>query len=87
MLLLFLFNVSISVLTVVHCSSSAPRPTENRRPNRLSRDPNINSDVHEKYVPMLPEWDSQMPDVLDELVSVQKKVKAEDGRETAIENL
>uniref|UniRef100_A0A8R1IFY5 Uncharacterized protein n=1 Tax=Caenorhabditis japonica TaxID=281687 RepID=A0A8R1IFY5_CAEJA len=73
----------VGTLILFQCSSN-PRPTENRR-RRLDREPKIDADCQQHYVPLLPEWDSQLPEVFDESVQVQAKVKSEDSRETSID--
>ncbi|CAL2045900.1 unnamed protein product [Caenorhabditis brenneri] len=87
MILLFLFSVSILFSTLVHCMSSgaASRPSSNRR--GISRNAKIDSDVHKQYMPLLPDWDSQLPEVLEESVTVQAKVKSEDSREAVIDSI
>ncbi|EFO92829.1 hypothetical protein GCK72_017370 [Caenorhabditis remanei] len=66
-------------------SGESSRPTSNRR--RLNRDPKIDPNIRKQYMPLLPEWDSQLPEVLEESVVVQAKVRAEDGRESVIDNI
>lgn len=66
-------------------SSGSNRPSSNRR--GLNRDPKIDPDIQKQYVPLLPNWDSQLPEVLEESMKVQSKVRAEDGRESVIDNI
>ncbi|CAO4380682.1 unnamed protein product [Caenorhabditis nigoni] len=83
MFLLVLFSVSLLIPTLVHCMSSSRPSSSNRR--GINRDPKIDSDIHKQYMPLLPEWDSQLPEVLEESAAVQAKVKSEDGRESVID--
>ncbi|ULT91121.1 hypothetical protein L3Y34_009024 [Caenorhabditis briggsae] len=83
MFLLVLFSVSLLIPTLVHCISSSRSSSSNRR--GINRDPKIDSDIRKQYMPLLPEWDSQLPEVLVESAAVQAKVKSEDGRESVID--
>uniref|UniRef100_A0A1I7U888 Uncharacterized protein n=1 Tax=Caenorhabditis tropicalis TaxID=1561998 RepID=A0A1I7U888_9PELO len=66
-------------------SSGDSSRSSNRR--GIDRRPKIDGDIHKQYMPLLPKWDSQLPEVFEESATVQAKVRAEDSREAVIENV